>query len=172
MEKDVILWRDLFDTAKSLAQTVSEKGLSIASAESCTGGMISDALTEIPGISDWFLCGVIAYTNRAKVSLLGVSPKTLNDHGAVSFAVASEMCSGMIKISDADFALSTTGVAGPDGGSIKTPVGTVCFGWQKRDREPVLEELQFKGDRHTVKLLASIHALRKSSEILHLLGNS
>ncbi|MGB7242311.1 MAG: CinA family protein [Sulfitobacter sp.] len=115
----------------SLASEVIDKalfnGVMIATAESCTGGMIAAALTDIPGASAVVERGFVTYTNAAKVEMLGVNPKTLKDHGAVSEAVAREMALGALRHSGAQVAISVTGIAGP-GGSDHKPEGRVCFG--------------------------------------------
>ncbi|GGD34234.1 CinA family protein [Sinisalibacter lacisalsi] len=113
--------------AAALIDLCRDKGLTLASAESCTGGMIGAALTDIAGSSDVFERGVITYSNAAKVALLGVSEATLADHGAVSEAVAREMAAGLLARAPVDIAVSVTGIAGP-GGSEHKPEGRVCFG--------------------------------------------
>ncbi|SMH55184.1 CinA family protein [Maritimibacter sp. HL-12] len=113
--------------AAALLDLCRDKGLRLASAESCTGGMIGAALTDIAGSSDVFERGVITYSNAAKVALLGVSEATLQDHGAVSEAVAREMAEGLLARAPVDIAVSVTGIAGP-GGSERKPEGRVCFG--------------------------------------------
>ncbi len=105
-----------------------ERGLTLAVAESCTGGLIGHRITEVPGSSEYFLMGVVSYSNDAKERLLGVRPETLRDHGAVSTQAAEEMAAGVRRLSGADLGLSTTGIAGPGGGSPDKPVGTVCVG--------------------------------------------
>ncbi len=105
-----------------------ERGLTLAVAESCTGGLIGHRITEVPGSSEYFLMGVVSYSNDAKERLLGVRPETLRDHGAVSTRAAEEMAEGIRRLSGADLGLSTTGIAGPGGGSPDKPVGTVCVG--------------------------------------------
>ncbi len=113
--------------AAALIDLCRDKGLTLASAESCTGGMIGAALTDIAGSSDVFERGVITYSNAAKVALLGVSEAMLADHGAVSEAVAREMAAGLLARAPVDIAVSVTGIAGP-GGSEHKPEGRVCFG--------------------------------------------
>jgi nicotinamide-nucleotide amidase len=113
--------------AAALLDLCRDKGLRLASAESCTGGMIGAALTDIAGSSDVFERGVITYSNAAKVALLGVSEATLQDHSAVSEAVAREMAEGLLARAPVDIAVSVTGIAGP-GGSERKPEGRVCFG--------------------------------------------
>ena len=115
--------------AKKLSELLISKNMSIAIAESCTGGSISSSLTSIPGASSYFNCGFITYSNQSKVNMLGVDPKTIELFGAVSEKVAYEMVMGAGQNSQSDLAVSVTGIAGPSGGSPEKPVGTVCFGF-------------------------------------------
>ncbi len=115
--------------AKKLSELLISKNMSIALAESCTGGSISSSLTSIPGASTYFNCGFITYSNQSKVNMLGVDPKTIELFGAVSEKVAYEMAMGAGQNSQSDLAISVTGIAGPSGGTPKKPVGTVCFGF-------------------------------------------
>lgn len=114
---------------EQLVKTLSEKGLTVTAAESCTGGLIASMITEISGASNVFECGICSYSNRIKSKLLGVSQRTLDLYTEVSVQTAEEMAQGAQKISGADFAVSTTGVAGPTGGTNDNPVGTVCIGF-------------------------------------------
>ena len=134
-------------------------GLRIATAESCTGGMVAVALTDLPGSSDIFDCGFVTYSNQAKVRLLGVSVKSLNTHGAVSEAVAHEMAEGALARSGAGLAIAITGIAGPGGSGVK-PEGRVCFGLA-RQHQPTHVETQDFGPlgREKVRLAARDHAL-------------
>lgn len=111
-----------------VGRLLRERGLTLALAESCTGGLIGHRVTEVPGSSEYFLMGVVSYSNDAKERLLGVRPETLRDHGAVSTEAAEEMAVGIRRLSGADLGLSTTGIAGPGGGTPDKPVGTVCVG--------------------------------------------
>ncbi len=134
-------------------------GLRIATAESCTGGMVAAALTDIAGSSDVFERGFVTYSNAAKVDLLGVSPETLAAHGAVSEAVAREMAEGALSRSVADLAVSITGIAGPGGSEFK-PEGLVCFGLAYRGRETRVETVEFGAlGRAKVRAAARDHAL-------------
>ena len=115
--------------SKKLSELLISKNLSIAVAESCTGGSISSSLTSIPGASNYFNCGFITYSNNSKVNMLGVDPKTIELFGAVSEKVAYEMAMGASQNSQSDLAVSVTGIAGPSGGTLEKPVGMVCFGF-------------------------------------------
>lgn len=110
-----------------LVKLLLEKGYKIATAESCTGGLLSEMITDVSGASGVFECGICSYSNKIKASVLGVSQDTLNTYTEVSIQTAEEMAEGVKRISGADIAVSTTGVAGPTGGTEKNPVGTVCM---------------------------------------------
>ncbi|WP_038051188.1 CinA family protein [Thioalkalivibrio sp. ALJ1] len=142
-----------------LGERLMARGQRLCTVESCTGGGIAQALTDIPGSSQWFECGWVAYSNAAKAHMLDVPPELIEAEGAVSEAVARAMVEGGLARSDADFALSVTGVAGPSGGTPEKPVGTVCFGWQARGQEARVHTLHFEGERHEVRLQAMLHAL-------------
>lgn len=111
-----------------LGQLLQQKGLTLGLAESCTGGLIAHLLTDISGSSAYFLLSAVTYSNQSKVSVLGVSPKTLEEFGAVHPETAQEMARGARQVSGADYGLATSGIAGPTGGSPEKPVGTVCLG--------------------------------------------
>ena len=115
--------------AKKLSELLISKGMSIAIAESCTGGSLSSSLTSIPGASNYFNCGFITYSNESKVNMLKVDPNSIKLFGAVSEKVASEMAMGAGNNSNSNLAISVTGVAGPSGGTTEKPVGMVCFGF-------------------------------------------
>ena len=134
-------------------------GLKIATAESCTGGMVAVALTDVAGSSDVFERGFVTYSNAAKVQMLGVSPETLAAHGAVSEAVAREMAEGALAQSAAGLAVSITGIAGPGGSEFK-PEGRVCFGLARTGRKTVVETVEFGAlGRAKVRKAATAHAL-------------
>src|SRR5690606_34834710 len=135
------------DTGRWLA----ERGWKLVTAESCTGGWISTAVTMISGSSDWFDRGFVTYSNDAKQEMLGVTTATLERHGAVSEAVVREMVAGALAHSHADVALAVSGVAGPGGGSAAKPVGTVCFAWGRLNQAIVTETRHFSGDREAVR---------------------
>lgn len=131
----------------------------LVTAESCTGGLISAALTDIAGSSNWFERGFVTYSNEAKHDMLGVPADLIERHGAVSEPVARAMAEGALRHSRAQIAVSVTGIAGPGGGSPDKPVGTVWFGWSNGQRT-VTERQQFDGDREHVRTQAAAHALR------------
>lgn len=123
----------------------------LATAESCTGGLVAAAVTEIAGSSAWFDRGFVTYSNEAKVELLGVSPLTLHAFGAVSEETVREMLAGALARSVAHVAVAISGIAGPAGGTTEKPVGTVCFGWMWRGAEPECVTHRFDGDRAAVR---------------------
>lgn len=123
----------------------------LVTAESCTGGWIAKAVTDVPGSSDWFDCGMAAYSYEAKQALLGVHPQTLERHGAVSRETVIEMVSGALVHSGASVGVAVTGIAGPGGGSPEKPVGMVWIGWKRRGDYARAEVFQFDGDRDAVR---------------------
>jgi len=134
----------------------------VATAESCTGGWISKAITDVDGSSQCFGYGLVTYSNGAKESLLGVDPAKLNEHGAVSEAVVREMAAGVLAMSDSDYAVAVSGIAGPTGGSKEKPVGTVWFGWATRTQDKIKVEADrqhFSGDREDVRAQTVMAAL-------------
>jgi nicotinamide-nucleotide amidase len=135
-----------------------ERGLRVATAESCTGGLVGHRLTNVPGSSAWVRGGVVAYANEVKESVLGVRTPTLAEHGAVSAETAGEMAEGVRRVLGAELGLAITGIAGPDGGTAEKPVGTVCFGLAA-ESGTVSARYQLWGTRDWVKLLASQVAL-------------
>lgn len=130
----------------------------LATAESCTGGWVAQAVTSIAGSSAWFERGFVTYSNASKVELLGVKAETLERHGAVSEETAREMALGALARSRASIALAVTGVAGPGGGSPEKPVGMVCFAWA-RQGTATSETCRFTGDRESVRRQSVMHAL-------------
>ncbi len=149
---------DLRDAATAVLDLFRTRGLRIATAESCTGGLIAAALTEIAGSSDVVERGFVTYSNAAKASLLGVPEPLIARHGAVSQAVAGAMASGALERSLADVAVAVTGVAGPGGGSVDKPVGTVWFGVAARGATVGTERVVFPGDRSGVRQATVLHA--------------
>ena len=134
--------------------------LMLATAESCTGGWIAKMVTDIPGCSAWFDCGMAAYSYEAKQALLGVRPETLTAHGAVSQETVLEMVSGALVTSGASIAVAVTGIAGPTGGLPDKPVGTVWIGWKRRGGYPRAQLFHFSGGREAVRRQTVEAALR------------
>ena len=130
-----------------------------ATAESCTGGLVAGAVTAVPGSSEWFDRGFVTYSNEAKREMLGVSWEAILGHGAVSDPVARSMAAGALARSNADIAVSVTGIAGPGGGSADKPVGLVHFAAVRRGQEPIAERHVFPGDRDTIRRVSAITAL-------------
>jgi PncC family amidohydrolase len=141
-----------------IGQLLRKHGLKFASAESCTGGLIAHRVTNVPGASDYFLGGIVAYANQVKVGLLNVSPQTLAEHGAVSRETALEIARGVRWLLNADLAVSASGVAGPGGGTPEKPVGTVWIGLAAPDGEWA-QLFRFPSDREQNKALSAEAAL-------------
>ena len=137
--------------AESLGERLRASRDHLVTAESCTGGWIAKTVTDIAGSSDWFDCGMAAYSYEAKQALLGVQPQTLEAHGAVSRETAIEMVSGALVHSGASVAVAVTGIAGPGGGTVDKPVGTVWIAWKRRGGYPRANLYQFDGDREAVR---------------------
>jgi len=146
---------------RSLAQALTARGWRLATAESCTGGLIAAACTAVAGSSDWFERGLVTYSNAAKTDLLDVPAALIDRHGAVSEEVALAMAAGALQRSGVDLALAVTGIAGPGGAVPGKPVGTVWLAWALRGAGPaVAERLQFDGDRGAVRLQTVRRALQ------------
>ncbi len=141
-----------------LADALRARGLMLATAESCTGGLIAGACTDLSGSSDWFERGFVTYSNAAKTELLGVPAALIEAHGAVSEPVARAMAEGAVAHSHAQLSVAVTGVAGPTGGSADKPVGTVWFGWSVNGSTHS-ECQRFDGDRAAVRAATVRHAL-------------
>ena len=152
--------RELYELAERAGRVLVERGLMVATAESCTGGWVAGALTMMPGSSAWCERGFVTYTYVSKREMLGVRSATLEAHGAVSEAVVREMVAGALASSHAQVALAVSGTAGPSGGTPEKPVGTVCLAWGKKDFEPVSETQHFAGDREAVRRLSVVRALK------------
>ncbi|MBB6521486.1 CinA family protein [Pseudoteredinibacter isoporae] len=158
--------------AKSLGDALQDKGLYISCAESCTGGGIASAITDIAGSSAWFEYGFVTYANEAKTTLLGVPEGLLQAHGAVSEEVVEAMAEGALRKAGADIALASSGIAGPGGGTPTKPVGTVWLAWAWLEDGQIKcrsECCLFEGDRQAVRIKAVERALLLASE-LPLLG--
>ena len=145
--------------ARATLDAMRTRGWMIATAESCTGGLIAGALTEIAGSSDVVDRGFVTYSNAAKTAMVGVPAAVIEAHGAVSEAVAAAMAAGALARSEANVAVAVTGVAGPGGGSAEKPVGTVWFGLAIQGRAVHAEWLVFPGDRSAIRRGTVLHAL-------------
>jgi len=145
--------------ARQLGKKLKANRSMLVTAESCTGGWVSQAVTSIAGSSAWFERGYVTYSNAAKREALGVAKKTLLRHGAVSEPTAREMARGALKRGRGTMALAITGIAGPGGGAPGKPVGTVCFAWAQ-GRKIRSETKHFRGGRTSVRRQSVVHALR------------
>jgi nicotinamide-nucleotide amidase len=150
----------LYRLAEEVGAALKARRLMLATAESCTGGWISEAVTMVPGSSDWFERGFVTYTYISKREMLGVKEDTLGKHGAVAEEVVREMVAGALARSHAQVAVAVSGVAGPSGGTPDKPVGTVCFAWGAKAGEPRSETKHFPGDREAVRRQSVEHALK------------
>ena len=151
---------DLRLQAEEVGQALRQRQWKLATAESCTGGWVAKALTDVVGCSAWFERGFVTYTNESKQELLGVAASIIDQHGAVSELTVREMARGALAHSHADISLAITGIAGPGGGSETKPVGLVCFAWAVRDADICCEQHVFEGERETVRRQAVATALR------------
>lgn len=159
----------LQELAQALVDELRSSAKAVATAESCSGGWVAKAITDIPGSSEVFGYGVVSYSNGAKESLLGVRNQTLLDFGSVSEQTVAEMANGVLRLSGADIAVAVSGVAGPDGGSDEKPVGTVWFAWVVRDGANLQVETArqlYAGDRGTIRAATVEHALQGVRERL------
>jgi nicotinamide-nucleotide amidase len=150
--------------AQTIATIFTQRGATLVTAESCTGGWIAKTLTDVAGSSSWFECGVVAYSYEAKESLLGVQPQTLERSGAVSQETVVEMVSGALARYGASVAVAVTGIAGPSGGTPGKPVGTVWIGWKRRGGYARSQLFHFAGDREAVRrqtVAAALEGVRR-----------
>jgi nicotinamide-nucleotide amidase len=150
---------------EQLAERLQQQGWMLATAESCTGGLIAAACTDLSGSSNWFERGFVTYSNAAKSESLGVDPALIAAHGAVSEVVGRAMAFGAVRHSHAQVSVAVTGVAGPTGGTPDKPVGTVWFGFQV-DGRLSSETRRFDGDRAAVREATVLHALRRLLDFL------
>ena len=149
-----------------LGETLRKRQLTISVAESCTGGLIGHLLTNAPGSSDYFLGGMIAYSNESKTGLLGVSPETLEKYGAVSYPTVQEMAKGVRERLDSDIGVSVSGIAGPEGGTMEKPVGTVHIGLAAKEKV-LSAKYRFQGTREEIKLNTAMMVLDWVRRYLH-----
>jgi nicotinamide-nucleotide amidase len=151
---------------RELGDALRARGLLLASAESCTGGLIAAACTTLAGSSDWFDAGFVTYSNAAKSAQLGVPAALIDAHGAVSDEVVRAMAEGALARSQAGVVVAVTGIAGPSGGSAAKPVGTVWLAWARRGDALHSERLQLAGDRAAVRMQTVQRALQRARELL------
>ena len=151
---------ELMQLSEKIGRALKARGATVTTAESCTGGWIAKAITDIAGSSAWFERGFVTYSNEAKSQMIGVSEATLRDNGAVSEPVVVEMAIGALRAARADYAISVSGVAGPDGGSEEKPVGTVWFAFATARGEGITRRECFSGDRDAVSRQATAYALQ------------
>ncbi|MFQ5486834.1 MAG: CinA family protein [Gammaproteobacteria bacterium] len=158
--------QDLYELARRVGEGLQHRHLYLATAESCTAGLVAAALTAVPGSSAWFERGFVTYSNIAKQEMLGVSVETLRAHGAVSEATVREMAEGALHHSHAPAALAISGIAGPGGALPGKPVGTVCFAWTALGLPVYCCSEYFAGEREAVRRQAVVRALRGVLELL------
>lgn len=151
---------DIATLSARLGEALLARGWRLATAESCTGGAVAAAITDIAGSSQWFDRGFVTYSNRAKQEMLGVRAETLQRYGAVSEATVREMVSGAIARSGVETALAISGIAGPGGGTPEKPVGTVCFAWATACGGPLTRTVLLSGDRLAVRAASVVTALQ------------
>ena len=154
--------------AAEIVASLKQSGMRICCAESCTGGMIAAAMTDIAGSSAVFSRGFVTYSNQAKINMLGVKPETLNLYGAVSGQTVSEMASGAITASEdeADFAIAVSGIAGPDGGTVEKPVGLVYICVLKKGEVGQVSRYVFDGNRHAIRTQTVKKALENILQLI------
>ena len=157
---------ELKQLAQELGVKLQARQWSVATAESCTGGLVGQLLTSLPGCSGWFERGFITYSNVSKQEMLGVPAATLEAFGAVSEETASAMAKGALQHSHAHVSLSITGIAGPDGGTPQKPVGMVCYGWALKDGLVLSSTCRLSGDRDEIRSRAAAAAIRGLIELL------
>jgi len=151
---------DLLVLADQLGQYLKARNQTIATAESCTGGWIAECITSVAGSSAWFDRGFVTYSNIAKQQMLGVRAETLEKFGAVSAETASEMVAGALAQSEADCAVAVTGIAGPDGGTLEKPVGTIYIAWQTKNQPIKSVRIQHSGNRQQIREQTVITAIK------------
>jgi len=161
--------QDLYQLAEEVGSSLRAAGWRIVTAESCTAGWIAKALTDVPGSSQWVDSGYVTYSNAAKMRDVGVSERTLSEHGAVSEATVREMANGAQRVTGVETAIAVSGIAGPDGGTVEKPVGTVWFAVatpEARQAATLCEVQHFTGDREEVRRRSVDHALRLALRLL------
>lgn len=158
--------KQLESLAQELASSLLSRGLSVATVESCTGGLLAGLLTSLSGSSNWFDRGFVTYSNLAKHQQIGVGLNTVENFGAVSEQVAAEMAEGGLLKSEATMAISVTGVAGPGGGSVEKPVGTVWIAWAQEGALTLVKQFRFEGDRASIRIQTIHQAISQAVVLL------
>ncbi len=152
---------DFEKVAKELGETLERRQLTLTTAESCTGGMVSEVVTSVSGSASWFERGFVTYSNQAKQEMLDVPAETLKEFGAVSEQAAIGMAKGALEHSHASVSIAVTGIAGPTGGTDEKPVGTICFAWVLKDGFLKSEKKHFDDDRNNIRLQATEYVLQQ-----------
>ncbi len=167
MTTDTLTEASLHELAAQLGQCLTEKNMKLAAAESCTGGWLAKIITDLPGSSVWFEGSIVSYSNALKHGILGVSTTILDEFGAVSSETVRAMNDGVVANTDADIAVSISGIAGPGGGSPDKPVGLVWLCWGQRGKSKQASAFHFNGDRQAVRLQSIEKALVLLLALLH-----
>ena len=157
---------NLENLSAELGTLLQKKNMFFTSAESCTGGLLSQSIVSVPGSSGWFGCSFVTYSNISKHKILGVSKDSLKRFGAVSEEVVTEMVDGAVAESRADLGVAISGIAGPGGGSPDRPVGTVCIAWKLKDKQAVRSTFLFKGNRNEVRYATVVKSLEEAIELI------
>lgn len=159
---DILDDKSLYTICSEVADILRARDIKLASAESCSGGWIAKACTDIPGSSTWFSAALVTYSNEAKQTILGINTSLLREHGAVSRAVVAEMLKQtLLKVPSADIVVAVSGIAGPDGGSADKPVGTIWIGWQLRGCPAQIQHFNFQGTRDDIRRATVAQALQR-----------
>ena len=157
---------NLENLSTELGALLQKKNMFFTSAESCTGGLLSQSIVSVPGSSGWFGCSFVTYSNISKHKILGVSKDSLKRFGAVSEEVVTEMVDGAVAESRADLGVAISGIAGPGGGSPDRPVGTVCIAWKLKDKQAVRSTFLFEGNRNEIRYATVVKSLEEAIELI------
>jgi nicotinamide-nucleotide amidase len=157
---------NLENLSTELGALLQKKNMFFTSAESCTGGLLSQSIVSVPGSSGWFGCSFVTYSNISKHKILGVSKDSLKRFGAVSEEVVTEMVDGAVAESRADLGVAISGIAGPGGGSPDRPVGTVCIAWKLKDKQAVRSTFLFEGNRNEVRYATVVKSLEEAIDLI------
>ena len=158
---------NLENLSAELGALLQKKNMFFTSAESCTGGLLSQSIVSVPGSSGWFGCSFVTYSNISKHKILGVSKDSLKRFGAVSEEVVTEMVDGAVAESRADLGVAISGIAGPGGGSPDRPVGTVCIAWKLKDKQAIRSTFLFEGNRNEVRYKTVVKSLEEAIDLIN-----